>query len=125
MLGSTAANGWIIAFAGVLLVYLCIKMVKKGATEAANMKEGKKSSQAPNERSPKDQFSAEIFPLNASDAFHFYLPLIEQMGDPFQLSDLYQLAREKKLPHPYLTVSSFRQNGFLLPKGDGLFTWNR
>ena len=124
MFGSTEA-GWLIIAAGgaALFVYLCIKIYKQRTAGRVDIKEEKKSQKGSDETSAQEKSSIDIFPLNASEAAQFYLPLIEQMGEAFQLSDLYLLAREKNLPHPHLTISSFRQTGFLLPKGDGIFTW--
>jgi hypothetical protein len=118
--------GWLIVAVGgvALFVYLCIKIYKQREYYKVGNKKGEESQKGSDETSAQEKSSIDVFPLNPGEAVQFYLPLIEQMGEEFQLSDLYLLAREKNLPHPYLTISSFRQTGFLLPKGDGLFTWN-
>lgn len=53
-----------------------------------------------------------------------YAPLIDQLGTSFQLADLYNLAEQHNLPHPHLTITTFRNEKFLIPQGDGMFTWN-
>jgi len=53
-----------------------------------------------------------------------YVPLIDQLGKTFQLTDLYNLAEQHNLPHPHLTITMFRDEKILIPHGDGTFTWN-
>jgi len=120
-------TGWLVVAVGgiAVLVYLCLKIYKQRGYYTAGTKKERPSRQDSDEAAPADEKSStDTFPLNPSEAVQFYLPLIEQMGEEFQLSDLYLLARGKNLPHPYLTINSFRQTGFLLPKGDGIFSWN-
>lgn len=51
-------------------------------------------------------------------------PLIDQLGTPFHLTDLYTLAEQHNLPHPHLTITKLRNEKILIPQGDGMFTWD-
>ena len=55
----------------------------------------------------------------------FYKPLVEQLGPSFQLSELYAVSNKHGLPHPHLTIKSFREAGILVPQGDGVFSWKQ
>jgi len=50
--------------------------------------------------------------------------LIEEIGDTFYLSDLYEIAAKKNFPHPHITLTAFRESKILIPHGDGVFSWN-
>jgi len=64
------------------------------------------------------------FPEDIEEAAQLYEPLLELLDHPFQLVDLYKVARENDYPHPHLTISSFRQAGILSAVEEGLFSWN-
>lgn len=54
-----------------------------------------------------------------------YQEIIDKLEQPFALNDLYQVAGQKDIPHPILTVNRFRDVGILILDGEGLFIWNR
>ena len=45
------------------------------------------------------------------------------MGDAFKLSSLYKELERMDCPHPHLTIRALRENGQLVPSGEGLFGW--
>lgn len=45
------------------------------------------------------------------------------LGSQFELPALYQRLKEDKIPHPHLTIRSLRESGYLVPVGEGSFTW--
>jgi hypothetical protein len=47
-----------------------------------------------------------------------------EIGSGFKLSELYRLLEKHNWPHPHLTIRSLRENGLLVPAGEGLFGWN-
>lgn len=47
-----------------------------------------------------------------------YRELVVVLDDAFKLSDLYALAREWDLEHPYLSVTALREAGIILPSPD-------
>lgn len=66
----------------------------------------------------------ERFPSDINEAARLYHPLVEKLGQPFQLVQLYEVSRKKGFPHPHLTISLLRQAKVLVPEGDGVFFWN-
>jgi len=60
---------------------------------------------------------------NISKTAISYTIFIEPLGESFKLSDLYQTFKKNDLPHPHLTIRSFREAGFILPVSNGQFTW--
>jgi len=61
--------------------------------------------------------------MNLEDAAAVYQMLTEQLQQPFKLEELYGLTQQHRLPHPHLTIKSFREARKLVFQGDGLFTW--
>jgi hypothetical protein len=54
-----------------------------------------------------------------------YQPLVEQLEEPFKLSQLFEIANKNDLPHPHLSIQRLREAGLLVARGDGAFTWNK
>ncbi len=50
-------------------------------------------------------------------------PLTSQLGETFSLLNLYQLLEADQYPHPHITVREMRNAGYLIPTGDGSFSW--
>ncbi|MBU8849168.1 MAG: OadG family protein [Desulfobacterales bacterium] len=74
----------------------------------------------------KDEISVpKILPNDILETAKIYQMLIEKLEQPFELSDLYQIAEQNSFPHPILTVSRLRDAGILIREGEGLFIWNR
>ena len=71
-----------------------------------------------------DIVSPEHFPLDINEVVEIYRPVFSKLGDSFQLTDLYDMARKYNFPHPHLTIKEFRQAGIMLPVGDGCFKLN-
>jgi hypothetical protein len=64
-------------------------------------------------------------PADIGQTAALYKPLVEQMGTPFELKELYQRALLFDLPHPHITLRCLREAGILSPQGDGMFRWNQ
>jgi len=47
-----------------------------------------------------------------------------EIGSGFKLAELYRLLKNSDWPHPHLTIRSMREDGLLVPSGEGLFGWN-
>lgn len=72
-----------------------------------------------------DTHVAREFPTDLDEAARFYQPLIEELGETFYLSDLYEVAKKNDFPHPHITFTAFREAEILVPYGDGVFGWNQ
>jgi hypothetical protein len=54
-----------------------------------------------------------------------YEPLVDQLKEPFTLSQLFEVARQNDLPHPHMSIQRLQEAGILAAQGDGTFSWNR
>ena len=54
-----------------------------------------------------------------------YQPLTAELGDSFPLARLYEIFERENLPHPHLTISALREAEYLLPAGEGFFSWKK
>jgi hypothetical protein len=54
-----------------------------------------------------------------------YRPLVEQLKEPFELSQLHEISKKLDLPHPHLSIQCLREADILVNQGDGTFTWNK
>ena len=53
-----------------------------------------------------------------------YRPLIENLEEPFKLSQVFEIANENDMPHPHLSIQRLQEADVLVAQGDGTFTWN-
>ena len=53
-----------------------------------------------------------------------YRPLVEKLKEPFELSQLFEIANKTELPHPHLSIQRLQEADILVAQGDGTFTWN-
>ena len=60
-----------------------------------------------------------------SELCSIYRPLVEQLQEPFLLTQLYEKTKEMDLPHPHLSIKSLQEADVLVYQGDGTFTWNK
>ena len=67
---------------------------------------------------------AKEFSTDLDETACLYQPLIEELGETFYLSDLYEVAKKNDFPHPHITLTAFREAEILVPYGDGVFSWN-
>jgi hypothetical protein len=54
-----------------------------------------------------------------------YQPLVEQLEEPFKISQVFEIANKNDLPHPHLSIQRLQEAGLLVARGDGTFTWNK
>ena len=76
-----------------------------------------------------EKIEASVYPErqfpSADDLVEDYAPLIEELNKPFALSQLFEAAIQKDLPHPHLSIQRLKEAGILVAGGDGTFSWNR
>ena len=129
----TANNGWSMAIVGASLDFLGLIILSISISQLHKLLEYWENRKKKTEKSHQDSTGRpatgkavpEIFPTDIHEVAILYGPLIERVGNIFQLTELYRLARENNYPHPHLTITSFREKGFLVPEGDGLFSWTQ
>ena len=123
-------NGWAQAIIGILIVMsgltllsLIISQLYKVVNYIENF--GKKQLPAHDndeavENAPPDLLDADIHRLGELSR-----PYVEKLENSFHLRELYDIFQKNSLPHPHLTIKSLRENGKIVPLGDGLFSWNQ
>lgn len=130
----TAYNGWSMAIAGASIVFgglvilaLVISQLHKLLAiweNKGNFFNRNKRTSVNSTEEVLDLNLPERFPSDINEAARLYHPLVEKLGQPFQLVQLYEVSRKKGFPHPHLTISLLRQAKVLVPEGDGVFFWN-
>ncbi len=124
----SANNGWAMAITGPLIVMsgLTILSIIISQLHKLTALFDRKTTPSTKAAAEKNGISAPArLPDNIQDAAEIYQPLIDKLEQPFELVGLYQVAAQHNFPHPYLTVSRFREAGILTSQGEGLFVWNR
>jgi hypothetical protein len=130
-----AANGWAMAYTGAIIVFsglVVLSLVVSQLNRILGLGEKLITKFKPSQ--PTKQFDEienedtfvvpHCVPSDAKEAAQYYSHVIQDLDQPFELSSLYAISQQKGFPHPHITISCFRQAKILVPKGDGLFTWN-
>ncbi len=124
----SAHNGWAMAAVGALIVMTGLSVLSLAISQLHKLvalfeKKEKKIEKTSNKESG-DQIKTLDFPFaDLKLAVDLYKPLTLGLGERFELKALFNLFQECNLPHPHLTIRSFRESGILIPVGEGHFTW--
>jgi len=128
----SAANGWAMAYtgaaivaAGLTILALIISQLHKVIAffEKQEPDGTDPTKTLPGTEELIESMVSDLDLMNLEDAAAVYQTLAEQLQQPFKLEELYGLTQQHRLPHPHLTIKSFREAGKLVFQGDGLFTW--
>tara|TARA_B100001971_G_C18084608_1_gene480180 strand:- start:390 stop:809 length:420 start_codon:yes stop_codon:yes gene_type:complete len=129
-----AHNGWSMAivgasivFSGLVILSLVISQLHKLLTIWENKGTFFNRNKRTSVNSTEEVLDLNLpgrFPSDINEAARLYHPLVEKLGQPFQLVQLYEVSRKKGFPHPHLTISLLRQAKVLVPEGDGVFIWH-
>jgi hypothetical protein len=126
-----AVAGALIVFAGLVILSTVISQLYKvldffeDLVKRAKTKKYKVSDEKAAALSTTQQMKPERFPDDLDSIVSRYKSVSASLGNTFPLVDLYRLAREIDAPHPHLTISQLRQQHFLIPQGDGIFSWRQ
>ncbi len=120
----SAHNGWAMAITGTIIVMGGLSILAFIISQLHKIiglfEEKKKSS------SHFIQPGADFELLNDLESTaRLYMPLTADLGDRFHLTELYRIFEKENLPHPHLTIRSLRAAEYLLPQGEGLFSWKK
>ena len=114
-----AIAGALIVMTGLAVLALVISQLKRLAEFIENRGKGKSLPEAP----PPTEKKTPSFDIDdISERYHL---MATQLGDPFELSRLYQLASDSGFPHVHLSIRCLRETGYLVPVGDGMFAWQK
>ena len=131
----TANNGWAMAVVGASIVFLglvilsfVISQVHKILTLWEQRDEffnrHKKQPQIEEPKPTKASVPIQRHLPSVTDLTSIYRPLVEQLKQPFDLLQLFEISNKMDLPHPHLSIKHLQQAGVLVPQGDGTFTWD-
>jgi hypothetical protein len=130
----SAANGWSMAIIGAIIVMMGLavlsfiislfpkavvfleKRVEKRKQEKDKLKSG---SEVTEEKPMSARVDHRL--CDFEKMIRLYQPLIENLGESFQLGELYVVSQKNDLPHPHLTIRTLREAGILVQKDDGSY----
>jgi hypothetical protein len=131
----TQNNGWAMAAVGATIVFLGLvvlsfvisqihKILQLWEEKEKYLDRFKKQAPAVGEK----EFDVPIYKerhLPTVEALaNTYRPLVEQLKEPFEISQLFEIAKKMDFPHPHLSIQRLQEADILVAKGDGTFTWN-
>lgn len=125
-----ANNGWAIAVVGAVIVFLGLVVLSFVISQIHRILEFMEKKDAPPEAADKPPSVPAPAPRtqympSASELVPIFRPLVEQLSEPFELSQLYELSNKMDLPHPHLSIKQLWEAKVLISRGDGTFTWNK
>ena len=120
----SAHNGWAMAITGSIIV-MCglsaLAFIISQLHKIIGLFEKKKKEASSFAHPSTDIDILNDLPVTAL----LYQPLTAELGDSFPLAELYRIFERESLPHPHLTISALREAEYLLPSGEGLFSWKK
>ena len=131
-----ANNGWAIAvvgasivFAGLVALSFVISQIHKilELWEKRGVLKERQKEASPTDETQKIQgplYKAQHLPT-VNDLISIYRPLVEQLKEPFEISQLFEISNKMDLAHPHLSIKQLWEADVLIARGDGTFTWNK
>lgn len=126
----TNNNGWAMAVVGATTVFIglvVLSFVISQIHKILEIWENRKKKEAAPPETPKREapvFQEQRLPT-ISELCSIYRPLVEQLTEPFQLTQLYEKTKEMDLPHAHLSIKSLQEADILIAQGEGAFIWNK
>ena len=132
----TASNGWAMAAIGATIVFLGLVILSFFISQIHKIFEiwedrdkylnrfEKQVQRVDEEKIKTPIYSIPMLPT-VHELASIYRPLVEQLKEPFELSQLHEVSKKMNLPHPHLSIKCLREAEILVNQGDGTFTWNK
>ena len=131
-----ANNGWAMAAVGATIVFSGLVVLSFVISQIHKLLKLMEKREAPPEQQEAAQPAVEApkvatpaiktaYLPSVDDLIPIYRPLVEQLDDPFELSQLYQISQKMDLAHPHLSIRQLWEANVLISQGDGTFTWNK
>jgi len=132
----TANNGWAMALVGATIVFsglVVLSFVISQIHKILNLWEKRDEWFARPKQIPlADEVQTAAGPVykkrrlaTVDELVSIYRPLVEQLKEPFELVQLYEISKQMDLPHPNLSINRLRDANILVGQGDGKFTWRK
>ena len=124
-----AVIGASIVFAGLVVLSFVISQIHKvlelwdkRSIRQEDLKEAATASKAQIVQGPA--YKVQHLP-SVNDLISIYRPLAQQLKEPFELPQLYEISNKMDLAHPHLSIKQLWDADVLIAQGDGTFTWNK
>jgi hypothetical protein len=132
----TANNGWAMALVGATIVFsglVVLSFVISQIHKILNLWEKREELFARSkDQSRPGEAQTVAGPVykerrlpNVDELVSIYRPLVEQLKEPFDLVQLYEISNKMDLPHPNLSINRLREAQILVAQNDGTFTWSK
>jgi hypothetical protein len=132
----TANNGWAMAVVGASIVFTGLvaltivisqihKLLELWEEREKYLKRFKRQTPIQDEEKTEASAQKEHHVPSLDELAGTYGPLVEQLEEPFELSQLFEIAKNKDLPHPHLSIKRLREAEILVAHEDGTFTWKK
>ena len=126
-----AHNGWAMAVTGAVIVMIGLSVLSFIISQLhriinfVDSRNARKSKRLNGQRPADVPESQPVRPSlsDLSGTMNHFEPLTQQIGVTFDLAALFQIFIRHDDPHPHLTIRSLREQGYLVPAGEGLFSW--
>ena len=119
-----ALAGSIIVMSGLSLLSFIISKLHNVLELLENRKKPD-SIEAPSTPEPKPVATVDHDLSNLENSFSCYCDATAGLGNAFTLQDLFTVFQERDFPHPHLTIRTLKEQGFLVPADEGMFSWNK
>jgi hypothetical protein len=131
----TANNGWAIAavgativFAGLVVLSFVISQIHKILELWENRGVRKEQQQEASLTSETQKIQGPLYKAQhlptGNDLISIYRPLVEQLKEPFEIAQLFEISNKMDLAHPHLSIKQLWDADVLIAQGDGTFIWN-
>lgn len=132
----TAHNGWAMAVVGATIVFLGLVVLSFVISQIHKILNLWEKRDAPQERPAEappvakvastqgTAYKSQYLP-SVDDLISIYRPLVEQLKEPFEIPQLFEISNKMDLPHPHLSIKQLWDAEVLIAQGDGTFTWNK
>lgn len=126
---AVAAVGAAIVFLGLVVLTFVISQIHKilklwDEKEKFIERFKKKAPVAVAEKTDAPVYSERHLP-SVDELTRTYEPLVDQLNEPFKLSQLFEIANKNDFPHPHLSIQRLQEANILVAQGDGTFIWNK
>lgn len=128
----SSANGWVMAITGGAIVMtgltvlsFIISQLPKAVAYMEKRQQEKSEAQTRAAGEATASEADEPLSLDLDELTCCFKPIVEELGDSFELKALYVKCKDSDLPHAHLSIRTLRQAGKLVSQGDGVFTWNK
>jgi hypothetical protein len=118
-----AVAGALIVMAGLTVLSLVIAQLHKVAAFLEKGVEKRSEKKQAVKTAPKEAAVTKPPSVDIDEAQARLKPLAAELGESFELTNLYELANSGELPHVHLSIRSLRESGVIVPAGDGRFVW--